>query len=340
MPVFFLLSGFFTAALTIKYGWQGMIKNRIKRILLPFIVFWCLIFPLTYIGLRVAATTSFAQGWVAFRALLNGHLDWVGPIHLWFMYYLLWLCAVIWLLHYAIDRIAGERFKNWAMQQFERVMQSRFYLIVPLMITFPTLLLMSDPWTITPTSFKPMARPILFFGLFFGYGWLLQYRPHLLNRFTHRPRLNVTLGSIFAVAYLVILFHPESFPSPKIYFASVMLMSAGCIWSFIAGLIGLGLRYNTSSTFITVLAQASFWMYLVHLPLTIWIPQWLLPWAAPVAVKFGVTLGSTLLITFGSYLLLVRGTFIGHFLNGRTYPPLWNRPVHYNHNPLEASQKV
>ncbi|QJW87961.1 hypothetical protein HNV11_00535 [Spirosoma taeanense] len=84
--------------------------------------------------------------------------------------------------------------------------------------------------------------------------------------------LNVGLGYGFAIAYLLVLFHPEVFSSPAVYFVTAMVMSVGCMWTFIAGLIELGIRYNTPTTFNTVLAQASYWIYMVHLPLTIWIP--------------------------------------------------------------------
>ncbi|HTF83747.1 MAG TPA: acyltransferase family protein, partial [Cellvibrio sp.] len=39
MPVFFVIAGFFVAYLVGKRGMRGMLANRAKRILLPFIIF-------------------------------------------------------------------------------------------------------------------------------------------------------------------------------------------------------------------------------------------------------------------------------------------------------------
>ncbi|NDF05988.1 MAG: hypothetical protein EB066_06075 [Betaproteobacteria bacterium] len=47
MPVFFVLAGFFVLFLTQKRGLSNMLLNRFERIVLPFAVFWLLIFPPT-----------------------------------------------------------------------------------------------------------------------------------------------------------------------------------------------------------------------------------------------------------------------------------------------------
>lgn len=44
MPVFFILSGFFVAMLVSRHGYGGMLKHRLRRIGLPFIIFWPPIF--------------------------------------------------------------------------------------------------------------------------------------------------------------------------------------------------------------------------------------------------------------------------------------------------------
>jgi len=320
MPVFFVLSGFFTALIIQQKGVRYMISNRFKRIFLPFVVFLILIFPIAYVGFRVAASGSLQQGEVAIRALLNGQVYW-GLIHLWFMYYLWLLCIVAAGVLFVVNKLPAQ-WRQAGMALFERVATSRFYLLIPGFISYLALLQMYGPWTETPASFKPSPRMLLLFGIFFGYGWLLQHSRHLLQRFTVRPWLNTGLGLIFGIAYLLVLFNPQVFPTPAAYFATAMAMSASCMWTFIAGLIGLGLRHNNPTPFNTVLAQASYWIYLVHLPLAIWIPYALLDWQVSVFIKFGVTLTGILLLTFGSYLLLVRSTFIGRFLNGRTYPPI------------------
>ncbi len=68
------------------------------------------------------------------------------------------------------------------------------------------------------------------------------------------------------------------------------------------------------------MVDASYWVYLVHLPFTTWVPGLLshLPW--PAAVKVLAVLGLATPIWWLSYDLLARNTFIGKVLNGRRFP--------------------
>ena len=68
------------------------------------------------------------------------------------------------------------------------------------------------------------------------------------------------------------------------------------------------------------IADASYWLYLTHLPLTIWVPGLLTGWAVSAFVKSGVTLAVTTILTVVSYHLLVRSGVIGLLLNGKRYP--------------------
>ena len=71
------------------------------------------------------------------------------------------------------------------------------------------------------------------------------------------------------------------------------------------------------------LADSSYWVYIVHLPLVM-VGQILVvnetwPWF----VKFGVVVGGTMAISLLTYELLVRHSFVGRWLNGRRIP--WRR---------------
>jgi len=72
------------------------------------------------------------------------------------------------------------------------------------------------------------------------------------------------------------------------------------------------------------LADASYWIYIVHMPL-VFAGQVLLygldwPWYA----KFGAVIVGVLAISLLTYELLVRHTFMGKWLNGRRVP--WRKP--------------
>jgi peptidoglycan/LPS O-acetylase OafA/YrhL len=64
------------------------------------------------------------------------------------------------------------------------------------------------------------------------------------------------------------------------------------------------------------IADASYWLYLVHLPLILALQVVVAPLAWPWPVKFAVILGVAFPLMLASYQLLVRHSFIGAILNG------------------------
>jgi peptidoglycan/LPS O-acetylase OafA/YrhL len=67
------------------------------------------------------------------------------------------------------------------------------------------------------------------------------------------------------------------------------------------------------------LSDASYWVYLIHLPFAVFIPSLIVDWPLSATVKFFIVLLSTGIICFVSYHYLVRTTAIGQFLNGKKY---------------------
>jgi ABC-type multidrug transport system ATPase subunit len=79
---------------------------------------------------------------------------------------------------------------------------------------------------------------------------------------------------------------------------------------------------SRDSATVRYVADASYWIYLVHLPIVaafqVIVGQ--LPWHW--SLKFPLVLAASFSVLFLSYRYLVRSTFIGYMLNGRRYPRL------------------
>jgi peptidoglycan/LPS O-acetylase OafA/YrhL len=98
-------------------------------------------------------------------------------------------------------------------------------------------------------------------------------------------------------------------------------IAGAAVWLMIFGLIGLFTRYvNRPVRIARYLSDASYWTYLVHLPVLIILAGFVAHAAWPLPVKFAVTLGGTAAACIVSYHLLARSTPIGQLLNGRKYP--------------------
>lgn len=92
MPIFYVAAGFFFALLCERRGLWGAAGNRIRRILLPFLGTWALLFPLVVILMRIAES----EGMPPLR--MN---QW-GTNYLWFLAYLLILYCLISMLGFAV----------------------------------------------------------------------------------------------------------------------------------------------------------------------------------------------------------------------------------------------
>ena len=68
------------------------------------------------------------------------------------------------------------------------------------------------------------------------------------------------------------------------------------------------------------IADASYWLYLIHMPIVLVLQILVSQLAWPWWIKFPMILAIGFPIMFASYHYLVRSTFIGAVLNGRRYP--------------------
>ncbi len=77
--------------------------------------------------------------------------------------------------------------------------------------------------------------------------------------------------------------------------------------------------FNAPSSGMKYVMDASYWVYIMHLPVVAFIPGVLAGFAIPSLVKFGITISVTAVICFGTYRYFVRGKLIERFLNGKIY---------------------
>ena len=100
MPVFFVIGGFFGAMLFYNKGPRFMITHRVKRIVIPFIVFLFLLHPLIYMAMSYTSQV-FGVSSTAERNTFSffPHITY----HLWFLYYFI----LITLLAFFIAKMLG-----------------------------------------------------------------------------------------------------------------------------------------------------------------------------------------------------------------------------------------
>ncbi|MBS0294740.1 MAG: acyltransferase family protein [Proteobacteria bacterium] len=324
MTTFFLIAGFFARMSLEKRGLWGFVGDRLKRIALPLAVMWPILITAIVAMFIWGASTSGALPSNAPPPPLPTAATF--PLtHLWFLYVLLMLYAGALLLRgvartidwggwlsRATDRLAGALIGNPL---------GLILLAAPLgawLFYAPKWL----PWFGIPTpdtGLVPNAAALIGFGTAFGLGWLLNRRIDLLQALQRRWLLNLVLATGLIVACVFQAGpEPRLTPMPR---DGAKLIYAGCyvlaIWTSTFALIGLAQRFLSGySAARRYLADASYWLYLIHLPVVMagQILVARLDWPWP--LKFAAILGVSVPLMLVSYQLLVRHSFIGRILNG------------------------
>lgn len=329
LPMFFLIAGFFGRLSLERRGLRVLLETRAHRILVPFVIGWFLLRPLIAFvwilgekerigAAELSAAMSRAVG--GFVASLTS-LDrlFVGT-HLWFLYYLA-LIYGLWLILRAVVRVAGASFLPTLDRVLGRLFRSRLSALVLGVPTTCVLAGMERFGIDTPDdSLIPSGAVLLFYGGLFGLGWCLQRRPATLFELRHRWRGHLLFALILTGPVLWMAFAQGKHFAPWQVFVGRGVYGV-MMWAWILGWMGVVLeKLDRPAPPLRYVADASYWLYLAHLPLVVFgqllfarvdLPWWL-------EGTLNVCLATFLLLVI--YHFFVRSTRIGEVLNGRRYP--------------------
>ena len=320
MPVFFVVSGFFAAYLYFQRGAHAMLINRMRRIGAPFVVFWIVLFPVVVFSViyslaNIAGSVNAASD--AFSLLFTGAI-WsnANTMHLWFLYYLTIFTLIFWLgslLNRSYLKIELPRLKGFFRRAFTRVWHP--LLFVP--VTFFTLIWIGAPSFEGSTSMFPSAPSLIGYLYFYGFGWLLYRNADQIFVLTASYRTYVLIILPLYIVRLAIFVAMEGNKSQLLVLAQISI-AALIIWLWVFSLIGVFIRvFKSHSAPVSYLSDASYWVYLVHIPFVM-IGQGVLAHENLTAgVKFTIVTITALSFCFLTYHLFVRHGLVGNFLNGR-----------------------
>lgn len=110
--------------------------------------------------------------------------------------------------------------------------------------------------------------------------------------------------------------------TPPLWIRAIYFYAYGlATWLMTFGMLGLFRRYMSQpNATIRYLADSSYWLYLIHIPLQFEMAIHMGLWEANGFLKFAIYNIATFAILIPSYHYLVRPTWLGYMLNGRLYP--------------------
>jgi hypothetical protein len=337
MPLFFFVAGFVAYQLHSKLGSLGFIRQRLKRIGLPFLLGMLFLFYyhtvawLNYIMLQcqnkqindcfgaggiVAVQAFFSKNW-----LMNLRAFYDGVGSLWFLYYLLLLYAVV-VVFIAAHRAffvklpQWDRVSNLFSHYFQSFITFRWHVVILIILTALNLLPLPGWYIISPTSFIPNGWLLIFYGWFFFYGWRASHTPILIAQWQTRPWIWLWILLLLPTYALLVNYQSWLQHYYLIKFIALLACTA-CGWLMVFAATSFYFRYlNQSNRVLRYLADASYWIYLISIPMVIYWQYYFSQSNLNVLLQIIIIFSAVLSIALLSYQVLVRHTFIGRRLLG------------------------
>lgn len=321
MPAFFVLAGFLAAMMVASRGPGAMLRNRVRRIALPFAVFW----PLLLVGMG-----ALVMVWAHLMKLGTLGIDpaimpkklpgkpVLNTMHMWFLYYLFIFCVLGALASAAAKRVPA--IGNLFTSGFDMLVRNWWGL--PLLALPMAIAGMAYPaGMLAPSgSFIPNPSELVHNGMFFVFGWAVyRHRDVLLAQFAERCWWYAAAGwlpyLLSGALFLQFMQDPAALPQIELIIAYSYGLSSW-IWSI--ALLGLFARYlHSQNAVLRYLSDSSYWVFMVHMLGTIGFGALLYKVALPAEAKMLINIAATTAACLASYHLLVRNTWVGVLLNGK-----------------------
>jgi glucans biosynthesis protein C len=334
MPLFFLAAGVSAPAAVESRGVRVFLTHRVKRLLRP-LLFGTLVFvPFCYMalayGLLVTGRIDLENilSW-RFSPEVSRHLYGLG--HLWFLEYLFLVC-VLWAACWQLARVMERRGslaerKNRLLLGVLESSSRPFWLALPTALIFLT---DSDTMLRVENNVVPNLARMIHYTYFFAVGaWLARVREPKARLIPH-SKLYLAMAVVdFVVMWPLMLRH---FASPLAGWERLAFVGLAALfpWLVVLGSLGVLMRWvHSKGAVLRYLAESSFWVYIVHVPVVQLVQALLMPVACPGPVKFLIVAASGIGFSLWTYEYVVRYSLLGEIINGaRKRGPKrgWPRP--------------
>jgi len=250
--------------------------------------------------------------------------------HLWFLWFLCWLVGGFALCATLADRLRWRGLPGWLT-----LSPARFLWLLPLTMAPQLLMGLTTPGFGADTSegLLPMPHVLAFYAVFFGFGALYFDRDDREGRVGRWWWVSLPVGLLvvfpLGLEFSLGISGLRDAIAPAVLQRPISaLLQVAYAWMMTFGLMGLFRRTLTGANgAVRYLSDASYWLYLAHVPLVIVAQALVREWPISAAVKFGLVCAVVTAFLLIVYATLVRYTWLGRLLNGPRQRPGKVRPA-------------
>lgn len=322
MPLFFVFGGFFSQGVLSSRGSKRFLAERTRRLLptqmllafaiLPAcLVIWCLGW--------IADGLYVPQDWMNTGLPSELDADLWGVAHFWFLQNFYIYCLILYGLSRLVERWQDSEPSDRTsplIHGLDRAMTSFWKPLVPAIPC--ALILLWDQRIVLGfyQQFIPVFSKFLYYSVYFFTGALMYRHGSSLQQYARYGRTYLVLAAGLFAALLPQIHEHLASPLTGARLALLAGMLAAFAWLTIFGLLGIFLQVRYENPVTRYLAEASFWVYLIHLPFVVLAHIALAPLPIPTEVKYllaGTTGLTMALLTNEAF---VRNKRLGWFLDG------------------------
>jgi peptidoglycan/LPS O-acetylase OafA/YrhL len=332
LEVFFLMAGFFAVLVIERRGAVAYARDRAWRILLVFVV-W--LYPMKVALTAIWIWGGLKTGWLPMPGatvwqIVPGALKeevWPGInlTHLWFLYYLAWISGIFLGLRALLGRVA---WPGWMGRGLYAAMASRLAPLWWAVVVTPIAARMQGMDIDTPDkSLAIHVWALLLYGLVFCLGAWLYRHTELLAVFAARWKTLLVVGLVVSFVASIgvgmrysniewVRAHSDGLRWATSFGLSLSMGSSvlGWLGCFVA-------LFRRPSARVRYVADASYWIYVAHLPLVVAMQVGLAGSGAPWWVEVPLVMGGAVVLLLAVYHVAVRETWVGTWLRGRRLSP-------------------
>lgn len=225
--------------------------------------------------------------------------------HLWFLYYLVWLVVGFIMTTWLLGKLKWKALPDL-------LVTSPLRLLWLLPVTFLAQLLMNDSFgPTTAAGFFPWPPILIYYSVFFFFGAVC------FGRDSYETKVGTLwpLSFVLAVPPLLVGLCLVKSQNNGYLLAAC---SVAYTWLMVFGFIGFFRHFfSGENPRIRYISDSSYWLYIMHLPVIMFVQAIISTWDMPSFPKFLIACTATTLLLLLIYEFVVRYTFVGTLLNGK-----------------------
>ncbi len=356
MQLFIILAGFFAELVFQRKGMNHLAKDRIKRVLIPFLVGILIFVPL--LGVLTNSTPSGAYvnlfDQMSLYEKCKSYFLWgifsdkpanpaIDFFHFWFIYFLMFY----YFLHWGFNKLGSRDFifeNSYLSKSVMFLIKYKWGFIALSIMAFPFHYSLQSPmfW---PSQFNFQINEMIYYFGFYIFGVYLYKNISLLNALAKNCwfYLFISLPFVFMLNEATakhdlmrsvvvditswkianINLWEEGIFTNGLFKVVVVFLRCAVSWTLCLGFIGLAHRYlSKSNIYVRYLADSAYWVFWIHIIFTIYFGR------IGQEVTVGYSLVKAVLVIYLSFFFMyliynkcVRYTFLGDYFMGKRKSP-------------------